>query len=110
MRAKAQDSAPPDEPAIRLCLLPDGNYLDLAGLLNHFYQRQRHRVCLDLCATSSLGTVEFRMLAYYARLFKQHGGFLRLENASAAMMKLVHDFGCADLLTSRNLHAPTDNH
>ena len=64
MRAKAQDSAPPDEPAIRLCLLPDGNYLDLAGLLNHFYQRQRHRVCLDLCATSSLGTVEFRMLAY----------------------------------------------
>ena len=102
MRAQAPASAPPDKFVVRLCLLPRGNYLDLAGCLNHIYQRQRYRVCLDLCAVSHWGTVEFRMLTYYARIFKQHGGFLELENASAAVTKLAHDFGCTHLLASLN--------
>ena len=99
MSATTHDSTSPDELVVRLCLLPRGNFSDLAGLLGQLCERKRYRVCLDLCAVSNWGTVEFRVLTYFAKVFKQHGGFLKLENASAAMMKLVHDFGCNHLLT-----------
>jgi anti-anti-sigma regulatory factor len=53
-----------------------------ARLFNDFSQHKCYRVCLDVSTVSHLGTVEFRVLGNFAESFKQHGGFLKLENAS----------------------------
>ena len=102
MSAKAKNIPPADEPVIRLYLSPGHNYSDLAGLLNDLDQRKRYLVCIDLCAVSSLGTVEFRVLKSFAEAFKQHGGFLKLENANANVLALVLDFGCTHLLAAQS--------
>ena len=98
MNAGLQDYASPDDTVVRLCLLPRGNFSDLAGLLGHLCERKRYRICIDLCAVSNWGTVEFRVLTNFSKILKQHGGFLKLENVSTALTKLVHDFGCNHLL------------
>ena len=99
MSAKATSIPPAGEPVTRLYLSPRHDYSDLAGFLNDFDQSKCYRVCIDLSAVSSLGIVEFRVLKTFADTFKKNDGFLKLENASAKVLALAHDFGCTHLLT-----------
>jgi anti-anti-sigma regulatory factor len=85
---------------VRLCLLPEVDYSDLALLLNALYHSGNYRVCLDVSALSRLGTVEFRVLGSFAEALKQRGGFLRLERASAQITTVVQVFGFNELLSS----------
>jgi anti-anti-sigma regulatory factor len=57
-------------------------------------------VCLDVSAVSHLGTTDFRVLRIFADRFQKHGGFLRLENASAKLAVLFRSYGCDRLLAS----------
>lgn len=98
MRVEANMPAPPDDDAVRLCLIPGTDYSDLASLFNDLDHRECYRVCIDVGAVSHLGAVEFRVLGCFAESFKRHGGFLQLENASAEVAALVRDFGCTDLM------------
>jgi anti-anti-sigma regulatory factor len=86
------------EDTVRLPLARDAGYPDFIVLLNHLDTRQCYRVFLDVSAITHLGTTEFRLLGDYAERFQQHGGFLKLENASAKLAALFRSFGCAHLL------------
>lgn len=108
MTAKANIPAHKDEDAVRACLLPGDNYSDLARLFNDFSQHKCYRVCLDVSTVSHLGTVEFRVLGNFAESFKQHGGFLKLEHASASVAALVRDFGLTELLATCAINPPSD--
>jgi len=88
-----------EDDAVRLCLLPAVDFSDLASLLHELDRRERYRVCLDVGNVSGWGTVEFRVLSSFAESFQRHGGFLRLENASASLAALFRSFGCIRLLS-----------
>lgn len=108
MSAKPHIPAHNDEDAVRACLSPGDNYSDLARLFNEFSQHKCFRVCLDVSTVSHLGTVEFRVLGNFAESFKRHGGFLKLENASASVTALVRDFGLTELLATCAINPPSD--
>jgi anti-anti-sigma regulatory factor len=86
--------------AVRLRMVREAGYLDFIALLNDLDARERYRVCLDVSAVSHLGTTDFRVLRIFAERFQQHGGFLRLENASAKLATLFRSYGCDQLLAS----------
>jgi anti-anti-sigma regulatory factor len=87
-----------EDDTVRLCLMPSADFSDLAALLNELYHNEQYRVCIDVGAVWRLGTVEFGVLGSFLEPFKRRGGFLRLENASANIVTLVHIFGFAELL------------
>ena len=101
MRENANILLRGEDDAVRLCLLPAVDFSDLASLLHELDRRERHRVCLDVANVARWGTVEFRVLSSFAESFQGHGGFLRLENASADLAALVRSFGCTRLLSDR---------
>ena len=83
---------------VRLRLPATVDNFHLASLLNPLLESRQYRICLDASRVMRLGTVEFRVLGSFASHFKKHGGFLKLENASTTLTKLVHEFGFTDLL------------
>jgi len=95
------------EATVRLRLARDAGYPDLVTPLYHLSASGRHRICLDVSAVSHLGTMEFRLLGIYAEQCRQHGGFLRLENASAKLAALVRSYGCLELLARAPEQAST---
>ena len=85
---------------VRVRMVREAGYLDFIALLNDLDDGERYRVCLDVSAVSHLGTPDFRVLRIFAERFQQHGGFLRLENASTKLEALFRSYGCDQLLAS----------
>ena len=99
MRNSSKNLICREDDVVRLCLLPAADFSDLAFLFHELDRREQYRVCLDVSDVARWGTVEFRVLGSFAESFKLHGGFVRLENASANMAALVRSFGCDKLLS-----------
>jgi len=92
------DNAGGDRNTVRLCLPATVDNFHLAHLLNSLLAKHQHRICLDVRRVTRLGTVEFRVLSCFASHFKSHGGFLKLEYATASMTARVCEFGFTELL------------
>jgi len=106
MRNNADNNHGDEENIFRLHLPATVDNFHLAALLNPLLEKQQCRVCLDVSRVSRLGMVEFRVLSSFARDFKNCGGFLSLENASATLTALVREFGFTDLLADRRHQFP----
>ena len=98
MIAQRRPSVRRVDDTVRLCLLPGVGHFDLASLLNELHDGVHFRVGLDVSAVTHLGTVELRVLRSFAERSIRRGGFLKLENASAALVKTVRSVGLQDLL------------
>jgi len=88
------------ESPLRVRLAREAGYPDLVVVLRDLSASARYRISLDVSAVSHLGTMEFRLLGIYADRCQEHGGFLKLENASAKLAALVRSYGCHHLLAS----------
>jgi ABC-type transporter Mla MlaB component len=86
------------EAPLRMRLPRDAGYPDLVVLLRDLTANGRYQISLDVSAVSHLGTMEFRLLGVYADRCQEHGGFLKLDNASAKLAALVRSYGCHHLL------------
>lgn len=89
--------------AVRLRLPPAVEFSDLASLFHELDRRKEYRVFLDVGNVARWSTIEFRVLNNFTKAFEEHGGFVRLENASADLVALFHSFGCAGLLSDRRI-------
>lgn len=87
-----------DSNPVSLCLLPDFDCRALPDLLNAFYRQGHYVVSLDLCKAPHLGPVEIRTLGRFAESCKRRGGFLKLENASRNVVRIIQVFRFDDVL------------
>ena len=100
MRNNADNARGGEGTTVRLSLPATTDNSDLASLLNPLLESRQYRICLDASRVMRLGTVEFRVLGIFAESCKQHGGFLKLENASATVAALVREFGFTELMSA----------
>jgi len=85
---------------VRVRLARDAGYPDLVPLLYNLSISGQHRICLNVSAVSHLGTTEFRLLGIHAEQCREHGGFLKLENANAKLTAVIRSYGYQALLAS----------
>ena len=94
------------KPAMRLRLAHDAGYPDFVKILENLRIIKCYQVCLDVRDLQHLGTTEFRILSSFAEWCRQHGGFLKLDNASASLAALIHGYDCDYLLPDRGRDQP----
>lgn len=100
MTFKRNSSQSVPDTTVRLRLGRDAGNPDLVSLLYNLSLNGQHRISLNVSAVSHLGTMEFRLLGTYAARCREHGGFLKLENASAKLAALIRGYGYQSLLAS----------
>ena len=105
MTSPANRGASDPNVIVRLQLGQGAENPELVELLHNLCTRGRYRIILDVSAVSHLGTTDLRILDSYAERCRQHGGYLKLENAGTQLADLVRGYGCCQLLAGTSEHA-----